>query len=86
MFAANSCHVASSNCLPANFLGRFRQLLPPLVVRKLRPRHADDARLLRQPSFLEEQVERGNELAAGEVAGSAEDDDGVGHRGMTKLE
>jgi hypothetical protein len=43
------------------------------------PRHPDDASLLRQPALFEEQVQRRNELAAGEVAGSAEDDNGMRH-------
>ncbi len=47
----------------------------PLLRRVLRARHADDAEALRQQPSHGERVERGEELALGEVAGRAEDDE-----------
>ena len=58
---------------------RLGQLGPPGVVRIRRPREADDPRVGRQAILAAELVKRGNQLAAGEVARGAEDDERVGH-------
>ena len=49
-----------------------------LLVAHLRPAHADDGEGLGQHAALEHRPERGDELALGEIAGGAEDDEDAG--------
>ena len=54
---------------------RFVQLLAVLLVAQGLPRGTDDRECRRQEPLQGEVVERGDELALGEIAGAAEDDD-----------
>ena len=56
------------------------ELGPELVIAHRRPRHADDRELRRQPAALRQPVDGRQQLALGEVAGGAEDDE----RGRTR--
>ena len=56
-----------------------REFLAPRLIGEFRPRHADDPRALRQTALREQGVQRGNQLAAGEIAGGAENDEGGWH-------
>src|SRR6266550_3823206 len=54
---------------------RLVQLLAVLLVAQWLPRGTDDGERRRQEPLQSEVVERGDELALGEIAGAAEDDD-----------
>src|SRR5262249_23463518 len=63
-------------------LRRFGELLPPLVMRHFRPRETDKPRSWRQPILPPKRKERRHQLAAGQIAGRAEDDNRVGHASL----
>ena len=59
--------------------GRAAKILPPRVVAERGAGEADDPRAFGQPPLAEDFVQGGHQLAAGQVAGSAENNDGLGH-------
>ena len=54
------------------------KMLPEALVAEPGTRRSDDTKIGRQPPILVEAEQRRNQLAPGQVAGSAEDDDGRG--------
>src|SRR5215469_10572943 len=60
------------------------KLLAKLVVRHLIVRHPDDGKIAREEIDFRQVVERGNQLAAGEVASRAKDNHNAGIGGTTR--
>ena len=69
----------------AELLHARLQFIAPRRVVLLAPREADDAHRAGQRLLREQVIERGDELADGEVAARAEDDDGAGSHGLAPV-
>ena len=82
MRRTNHSQISGSTLSVANCLMSSETLLAEILVGQGRARHADHGEFPRQQVVFRQIVERGNQLAAGQVAAGAKNHHGAGIAGL----